>query len=168
MKNTNKCKYADVYGFEDNYQVSSNGDIISKKTGKTLAPQIVRKYNYVSMQKTKDGITTRKNARVCRVVLKSFTKVEGNSLQVNHKNLDNLDDRLENLEWCTRSENQLHSYKYGNRMPGGKIKHNIQFVKNMFKLRQSGMMIKDIAKLLSIPKSTITHILLGTRRTLKR
>ena len=45
-----------------------------------------------------------------RVVLSTFAPVEGwESLTVNHKNGNPLDNRLENLEWMTLSENTSHA-----------------------------------------------------------
>ena len=46
---------------------------------------------------------------VARLVLRAFTGVQG--AQCNHKNGIRLDNRLENLEWCTASENVKHAYK---------------------------------------------------------
>ena len=45
-----------------------------------------------------------------RVVLSTFAPVEGwESLTVNHKNGNPLDNRLENLEWMTLSENTSYA-----------------------------------------------------------
>ena len=46
---------------------------------------------------------------VSRLVLRAFTGTQGE--QCNHKNGIRLDNRLENLEWCSMSENMLHSYR---------------------------------------------------------
>lgn len=36
-------------------------------------------------------------------------KIEGKN-EINHKDLDKLNNRVENLEWCTRTENMAHYY----------------------------------------------------------
>jgi hypothetical protein len=52
--------------------------------------------------------------RVHRLVLEAFNPVSGSSLlDVNHKNFDRSDNRLENLEWCTRRENIHHAIRAG-------------------------------------------------------
>jgi len=51
---------------------------------------------------------------VARLVLQAFTNVVGE--QANHKNGVRLDNRLENLEWTTMSENMCHSYRVLNRV----------------------------------------------------
>jgi hypothetical protein len=48
-----------------------------------------------------------------RIVALTFIPNPSNKETVNHKNSVKTDNRVENLEWATRSENISHSYEYG-------------------------------------------------------
>lgn len=49
--------------------------------------------------------------KVHRIIAQTFIQNPENKCSVNHKNSIRNDNRLINLEWATKSENQLHSYK---------------------------------------------------------
>ena len=63
-------------------------------------------YKSVSLAKNKKS----KLYYVHRLILLSFIWENKNKKYVNHKNLIRWDNRLENLEWCTASENTKHMY----------------------------------------------------------
>lgn len=61
------------------------------------------------------GVGHSKHVAVHRLVAETFIPNPKNLPQVNHKNFDRADNRVENLEWCTNGENTLHSmYGKGN------------------------------------------------------
>ena len=55
------------------------------------------------------GVGHGKKVAVHRLVAATFIPNPRNLPQVNHKNFDRTDNRVENLEWCTNGENSLHS-----------------------------------------------------------
>jgi hypothetical protein len=94
------------------YTASSCGKIISYHR---LEPFELKQadhrqgYKKVSV-KTTDGI---KNRLVHRLVLEAWVGPCPDGCVTNHKNGIKTDNRLENLEYCTQSENMAHSYGYG-------------------------------------------------------
>lgn len=112
-----KVENIEVFGWEaairgfPEYKVTRDGQIIGKR-GKPMKG-CVDKHGYceVTLCYYPDF---QKQALVHRLVLSTFNPIENmENYDVNHKNGNKLDNRLENLEWCTRSENIKHSYRNG-------------------------------------------------------
>lgn len=57
-----------------------------------------------------------KGASIHRLVAKAFIPNPENKKTVNHKNGNKLDNRVQNLEWATQSENNLHCIRAGIRV----------------------------------------------------
>lgn len=84
---------------------------------KILKPQIdINGYPRVLLS-NKPKTKKRKFALIHRFELIAFKGLPHPKLQVNHKNGIKTDNKLENLEWVTPSENQLHSYRNGLQIP---------------------------------------------------
>jgi len=94
------------------YRVYSSGDIFSFKfpNGKHLKQTIGKDgYYFIGLTKNK----TQKRFSVARLVALAFIPNPENKPEVNHKNGIKTDNRVENLEWVTRQENDEHSRKLG-------------------------------------------------------
>lgn len=94
---------------EKTYYVFPNGKIFNKSRKSFLSPiKNASGYNYVTLITKNDG---KKNIYVHRIVAEHFIENEDPSTknQVNHKNKKRSDNRVENLEWVTPSENMLHA-----------------------------------------------------------
>jgi hypothetical protein len=99
-----------VFGYEDSYEVDSSGNVYSLKgIRQELKPQIYtnhkRSYAYVNLYTNGKF----KGKSIHRIVLTSFLGYK-EGFQVNHKNKNSLDNRLENLEWMTLRENMEHAF----------------------------------------------------------
>ncbi len=92
------------------YLVYSTGFIYSEKTKRFLRPANNGR-GYLFVHLCSRGKTT--NKYIHRLVAEAFIKNNLNKYCVNHKNGIKIDNRVDNLEWTTRSENQLHAFKMG-------------------------------------------------------
>lgn len=111
MTKVQKEIWKDIAGYEGLYQVSNLGGIKSLPRNSTrggiLKPLIHRGYSSVELCKN----NIKKRFRVHRLEAFAFLPNPKNKPYINHKNGIRNDNRLENIEWCTNSENQLHSYR---------------------------------------------------------
>lgn len=98
-------------GFEK-YQVSNLGRVRSFIQGfcQTLKTRNNKDgYVYVILS----GNCGRKTLKVHRLVANAFIPNVYGKREVNHKNGIKSDNSVENLEWVTKSENEIHAYKTG-------------------------------------------------------
>ena len=102
-------EWRDVPGYEGLYKAGTNGHVIGIKSGKTLRQTSQRGYTYVKLYKDSVG----KTIRVHRIIAMTFIPNPENKPQVNHKNGIKSDNRSENLEWVTQTENLRHAYVNG-------------------------------------------------------
>jgi len=102
--------WKDVVGYEDIYQISNIGNLRNKKRNK-LKKLTTSDYGYMRSSLWRNQ--KRFNCSVHRLVAEAFIPNPDNKPQVNHINGIKDDNRVENLEWCTQSENGLHAHRTG-------------------------------------------------------
>lgn len=111
----------DVKGYEGLYFVNELGQVFSypKKTRKGIRKLLLNKnkFGYLLIDLCKDGEV--KKYLVHRLIAVAFLDNVENKEQVNHINGNKEDNRLENLEWTTNSENQKHAIRTGLRSAKG-------------------------------------------------
>lgn len=119
--------WKDIQGYEGLYQVSNLGNVKSLHFGKKTGCRNWEKSNskilksklttsgYYSVELYKPN--SRKQFYIHRLVANTFIKNPYNKEEVNHIDGNKLNNHVENLEWVTKSENQLHAIKLGLRTP---------------------------------------------------
>ena len=114
-------EWRDVIDYEGLYQVSNLGNVRSlilwdgKKYRKREKPKLLLK-SKTSTGYWKVGLSNcgvKKSHKVHRLVAKSFLLNDHNKPNINHIDNNPLNNNVNNLEWCTQSENMFHASLLG-------------------------------------------------------
>lgn len=102
-----------IEGYDGLYEVSNLGRVRSNNFYRFKEPHIIsshiRKDGYKTLALSKNNVT--KTYTVHRLVANAFLPNPNNLEMINHKDEDRSNNCVENLEWCSRSYNQLYSLK---------------------------------------------------------
>lgn len=171
------AEWRDVIGYEGVYQVSSTGLVRSlerviedrmasgdmrlrRVKGRTLSPgRDSHGYLQVQLYRDRDG---GKMHLVHRLVAASFVANPQAKPQINHLDGNPLNNRVENLEWSTSSENNLHATRILGRIRGHTIMTR-ESVEELRRLYDQGASQNDLAEQFGIKPSTVSNIVSGRR-----
>lgn len=166
-------KWKPVVGYEGLYEVSSNGSV--KSIDRVLIDRIGReklfkgrilsthldRYGYPICKLWRDG--KGKNYTVHRLVALSFLGNENNKPQVNHIDGNKINNSIDNLEWVTNSENDIHAYDLGLRSTRKGVDCNFtklteEKVLSIRSMKEKGITQNNIARIFNISDGNVSQI----------
>lgn len=154
--------YKDIPGYEGYYQAGTDGSVRSitkevrqhsgstqTKTGKILRPAKDR-IGYLNCALSKCNNLA--SYKVHRLVALAHIENPNHLPEINHKNGIKTDNRVDNLEWCNRSQNIQHA-----------IKHKLLVFKKGADNAQSKFTQEQRAEIVSLMKSGVHYSLVAEK-----
>lgn len=149
-----------ITGFT-NYSVSSNGVVRNNNTGQRLKPRLNKEgYHHVSLSK---GVA--RNFKIHRLVAEAFLPRDPFHIKddVNHLDGNKTNNNFSNLEWVTRSENILHAFRTGLKVPvvnedHGACKYSNSEIDKVKSLRKNNLSYREISKITGISQPHVWRV----------
>jgi hypothetical protein len=130
-------------------------EIYCSRKGLVLKQDACSGYNRVWLKR--EGVAFRVTVHI--EVAKHFVENPLNAPIVNHIDGDKSNNRSDNLEWLTYSENSKHSYKMGLQVPISKLcADDVRMIRDGF---VNGLTNSELAAAFNVHRGTISEIRLG-------
>ncbi len=156
--------WKDIENYEDYYQVSNLGNVRNKITNKIL----VGDTNNVGYRRVSLYQPLCKRFFIHRLVAYHFCDNYSSDKVVNHKDGNKQNNCADNLEWVTRSENDLHAFKNNLRKA-----HPRQFRHKIMMFKRNGEFIKEFKNVqeccdeLKVCRTQVYNCCIGKAKTCK-
>jgi hypothetical protein len=150
--------WKDVVGYESIYKVSNLGNVYSCINNRLLTPYF-RPNKYVTVTLSKKSKS--KTYSLHRIVAEAFLINEFEYKDVNHKDFNKHNNKVSNLEWCTRGQNISHAYNNGLRKTGEKshfCKLSNEIILEIKNLIGKNITQKEIARIYKINIKTVYRL----------
>ena len=150
-------EWKDIKNYEGLYQVSNWGRVKSLGNGKNykygrILKQSKNGRGYLFVSLCKSG--KKKNYTIHRLVAETFIPNPDNLPQVNHKDENKNNNKVENLEWCTPSYNS----NYGTRNKrASEKKTNGKMSKSVIQYTLDGKFVKEWVSLHECSRNGFHH-----------
>jgi len=154
--------FKDVKNYEGYYQVSNFGRVKSLFLGQPKILYNNGKKRYAQVTLCKDGVQITKN--IHRLIAETFIPNPKNKPCVNHIDGDKLNNRADNLEWCTQSENVNHAF--ANKLRNG-VGENHPIAKlteqdvRLIRFLRGKLDQREVAEFFSIKQPQVSSIMTG-------
>ena len=99
----------EINGYKNLYWIDENGIIINRHGRKLKTHLNTHGYPVVGLSKN----NSKKIFSIHRLIAEAFIPNPENKPHINHKDGIKTNHNINNLEWCTPSENMLHAFKIG-------------------------------------------------------
>lgn len=133
------------------YNGSSEGRIMNIKTQRIMKTFINEKgYVQVCLRKNNQQYTV----KVHKVIAETFLG-ECQGMDVRHKDFNRSNNRVDNLEWCTRSETIKSAFERGSKLPSRRISVRVIETGDIYDS------IAECARSLECDKTCISRCLIG-------
>jgi NUMOD4 motif/HNH endonuclease len=150
-------QFKPIVGWEDRYEVSSLGRIVSYCRGKSFKKLTPTKDGYLIVTLCRDGRT--ETELVSRLVAKAFVPNPSNRPDVNHEDGHKHNNRADNLEWVTKLENNRHAIRMGLTQINGSDNPNARLSsKDILRIRKSKKPLRRLARIFGVHFGHIWNI----------
>lgn len=166
--------WKDIKGYEGLYQISNLGRVKScarkinhglyvEDRGDVIMTPYLNNNGYYSVMLHKNK--KKKNHRIHQMVARAFIPNPENKEMINHIDCNRLNNKVENLEWCTNSENQIHAMKNGLKVdfgvnhPNSKLtQEDVRYIRKHYIPKDKEFGYVPLSKKFGVSISTINSV----------